>query len=178
MKRTLTEKKEYFSNLYDQSFDYVYSYIFARTAGGSGLTEEIVQEAFACAWQSFDRFSGKCSFGTWVCAIAKNKLCEHYRRELRKGAHELAVNGEFDKAESSADVEKSVLSNENRQAVIDVLAKIPEHYRYVLVLKYLDGMTMKQIAKVAGKTPKAVDGVIQRAKAAFEKEYSDMESRD
>ena len=178
MRQTISEKKDSFSELYGQSFDYVYSYIFTRTAGSRALTEEIVQETFASAWQALDRFKGKSSFSTWVCSIAKNKLWEHYRREIYREKHEHSGDGAFVYVKGGANIEKAVMEKETRRAVLETLNRLPAFYSYALIMKYIDGLSVKEIAKITGRTPKAVDGVLQRARAAFEKAYLSMEGSD
>ena len=171
-------KKEYFTDIYNQSFNYVYSYIFVRTAGNSQLTEDIVQETFAAAWSSLDSFNKKSTYHTWLCSIAKNKLCENYRRAIYKEKFELSDNDSFNEHASSFDLEKIVIDHETRLYVLEVLKGLNPLYRNALIMKYIDGLSVKEIAKVLGRTAKAVDGVLQRAKVAFEKSYLKMEGID
>jgi RNA polymerase sigma-70 factor (ECF subfamily) len=55
--------------------------------------------------------------------------------------------------------------------VFDCLNRIPEHYRTTLMLKYVDGKSVKQIAQLTDKSAKAVESLLQRAKSTFLKEY-------
>ncbi len=171
-------KKEYFTDLYNQSFDYVYSYIFARAAGNCQLTEDIVQETYAAAWLSLDRFDEKCTYRTWLCSIAKNKLRENYRKAIYREKHEIPDNESFNELVGSFDLEKLVLYHEMRSSVLEVLEGMCPLYRYALIMKYMDGQSVKEIAKVLGKTAKAVDGVLQRAKTVFERAYLKVEGSD
>ncbi|MBN2879483.1 MAG: RNA polymerase sigma factor [Clostridia bacterium] len=171
------KKKEYFTNLYNQDFDYVYSYIYARTAGNSQLTEDIVQETFAAAWLSINTFRQRSSSRTWFCAIAKNKLNEHYRKVMRKGKHELQADDELIDFAGDVDIEKVIIDSEARHKILDVMKAINPIYRYVLIMKYMEDMRIKEIARISGKTPKAVDSILQRAKISFKKEYYKSEGR-
>ena len=54
---------------------------------------------------------------------------------------------------------------------------MPEQYKIVLVLKYIDGKTVKEIAVIVGKSPKAIESILQRAKNAFVKSYSKYDTR-
>lgn len=171
-------RNEFFTNLYNQSFDYVYSYIFARVAGNSQLTEDIVQETFAAAWLSLDRFNNRSSYCTWLCSIAKNKLRESYRKAIYKEKLELADSDNLALQESGIDLEKIVIDNETRLNVLKVLEEMNPLYRYALIMKYMDGMRVKEIAGVLDRSAKAVDGILQRAKAVFEKAYFNVEGYD
>lgn len=171
-------KKEFFTDQYNQSFNYVYSYIFARTAGNSQLTEDIVQDTFAAAWLSLDCFDNKSSFRTWICSIAKNKLRESYRKAIYREKFEFPDSDNYLEIVSHFDLEQFVLDHETRLCVLNVLNEMNPMYRYALIMKYIDGLSVKEIAKVLGKSAKAVDGVLQRAKAVFEKAYLRMEGSD
>ncbi|MDF2672211.1 MAG: polymerase sigma factor, sigma-70 family [Clostridiales bacterium] len=164
-------KEDQFTEIYNQCFDYVYSFIYTRTAGNEKITEEIVQETFTAAWVSQDRFSHKSSYSTWICGIAKNKLYEYYRKKTTSEKHELVDNEIIEELSSSFNLEKIVLRNEESRSVIIALNNINTLYSYSLILKYIDDYTIKQIAQILARTPKAVDGILQRAKNSFIREY-------
>jgi len=172
------KKEQLFTGLYNQNFSYVYSYVFARTAGNGQLTEDIVQETFVAAWLSLDRFDNKSSFRTWLCSISKNKLREYYRSAIHREKIELPYNDDLAEHPSSFNLEKIVFDNETRLIVLEALNGMTPLYRYALIMKYMDGLKVKEIAKALHKSAKAVDGVLQRAKAAFEKEYLKVEGCD
>ncbi|MCX7772710.1 MAG: sigma-70 family RNA polymerase sigma factor [Clostridia bacterium] len=73
--------------------------------------------------------------------------------------------------ESAEDAETLVLTKESRAAVERALKAVHPVYRYTLILKYLDGYKVKEIARILGRTPKAVDGILQKAKLMFRKEF-------
>jgi len=175
MMQTAAKREEEFSRLYSESFDYVYAFVLARTAGDGRLTEEIVQEAFTAAWLSFDRFQRTSSFQTWACSIARNKLRESYRKAIRREKREFVFKEEPADLADESNLEETVLSRETRSAVLRALSELSPSYRYALILKYVDGLSVKEVARVIGRSPKAVDGVLQRAKAAFETVYKQTE---
>lgn len=171
-------KKEYFSDLYNRNFNYVYSYVFARTAGNGQLTEDIVQETVAAAWSAIDRFDNKSSYRTWLCSIAKNKLREYYRTATYREKYELPDDDAFIEYPDSYDLEEDVFDSETRLCVLKVLSEMPALYRYALIMKYIDGLKVKEIARILGRSAKAVDSVLQRAKASFAKAFIKMEGCD
>ncbi len=178
IRRGRENRSEFFTGLYNQNFEYVYSYVFARTAGNVPLTEEIVQEAFAAAWISLDSFNQKSSWRTWLCSIAKNKLRESYRKAIYKEKLEIADSDNIDDKASGFDLEEIVIGNETRISVLKALDEINPMYRYTLIMKYMDDLRVKEIAGVLGRSAKAVDGILQRAKNVFEKAYLMLESSD
>jgi len=172
------KKSEYFTDLYNQNFDYVYRYILARTAGNRQLTEDIVQETFTAAWSSIDRFDNKSTPCTWLCSIAKNKLRENYRNAIYKEKFEFPDSEGLAEYADDFNLEEIVFDNETQLHVLEILKGMSPLYRYVLIMKYIDELSVKEIAKTVGRSAKAVDGLLQRAKAAFEKAYLETEGRD
>ncbi len=162
-----TGSREKFIEIYHQSFDYVYSFVFARTAGDAQTSEEIVQETFTAAYASMNRFNNNSSYRTWLCGIAKNKLMDYYRRVASLQRKVMPGHIDISEVPSEWNIEEVVFMGERKQYVIKALASINPIYRYALVMKYLDGYSTKEIAGILKRSPKAVDGILQRAKSSF-----------
>ncbi len=171
-------KEEQFTRMYNENFDYVFSFIFTRTSCDAQITEEIVQETFTSAWLAHDKFQHKSRYRTWLCAIAKNKLFEHYRKKISQEKKQLS---EIDNLEEYADdfqIDSTVLNFETKTQVQEALKRLNSIYRYSLIMKYIDGYSVREIARQLNRTEKAIDGVLQKAKNNFIKEYLKLEKRD
>ena len=59
--------------------NYMYRYALARVADPE-TAQDLVQEALVAAIQAFERFQGRSSIKTWLIAILKRKIVDHYRR--------------------------------------------------------------------------------------------------
>jgi len=175
MPNDASQQQETYARLYLESFDSVYAFVVSRCAGDRRMAEEIVQDAFTAAWGSFDRFRGESSFQTWVCSIARNKLNESYRKAIRREAFEFPADDEMEQLASDVPLETEVLAHETQNDVQRALQSLRAPYRYVLILRYLDGYGIAEIARAMRRTPKAIDGLLQRAKAAFERVYTELE---
>lgn len=174
--------KKSFTEFYNRNFEYVYSYVYARTAGNTYDTADIVQDSFTGAFRAMDGFRGQSSERTWIMAIVRNKLFDWYRKQYGNKARfqneiqavEPEQMGDF---ESLYNVEDAVLKHETRNNVFAALSTINPDYRLVLVMKYLDDASVKEIAGVTGKTPKAVDSMLQRARAGFAAAYRRLDRK-
>ena len=62
-------------------------------------------------------------------------------------------------------------SNDPQLFVYETLARLPAHYRSVLEAKYLEGLTVNEIADANGSTPKAVESLLGRAREKFAEVY-------
>ena len=175
MPNDASQQQETYARLYLESFDSVYAFVVSHCAGNRRMAEEIVQDAFTAAWVSFDRFRGESSFQTWVCSIARNKLNESYRKAIRREAFEFFADDALEQLAVDVPLEAEVLAHETQNDVQRALQSLREPYRYVLILRYLDGYSIAEIARAMRRTPKAIDGLLQRAKAAFERVYTKLE---
>lgn len=163
-------KKELFINIYEKHFDFIYAFVFSRLAGNQDAVDDIVQETFFAAMKSLDNFKNNSSYRTWLCGIAKHKILNYYQRDLVKNDFTYLDQIEHDTQDYSVDF--YLLNSEKRKVVLDVLNKLCPSYRYALILKYIDEHSVKEISVMLNKTPKAIDGILQRARAEFIKEYS------
>lgn len=56
--------------------------------GDRSVTEDLVQETFLAAWNGRESFDGRSSLGTWLVAILKRKIVDHYRKSGRRPQEE------------------------------------------------------------------------------------------
>lgn len=130
-----------------------------RLAGARNDAEEIVQEAWVRAVERLDRFGGRSSFRTWLCGIVVNCHRERARRRLRDpepldvapAAKVVAFPGRRPKADT-IDVERA-------------LARLPDGYREVVVLYYLNGYTHREIGDLLGIDPGTSKSQLSRGRA-------------
>lgn len=166
-------KEEKFISLYKAFADEIYRYIFLRTGLDAPLAEDITQEIFIDVFKNMDGFKGLCSNRTWIFRIAKNRLFDFYRKQYRQkieftGIDDPLAAGLSDPGQDAEMLMESALES---RMVCDCLNRIPKHYRITLILKYVDGKSVKQIAQLTDKSAKAVESLLQRAKRAFMEEY-------
>ena len=69
----------------------------------------------------------------------------------------------------------SAETRERSERIAQALAALPEQYEAVLRAKYLELQTVEQIAAVRNETPKAVESLLTRARAAFRENFASQE---
>lgn len=117
--------------------------------GNYDLAADISQEAFLRVYKAIGRFDLQRNFYTWLYQIVVNLCIDHMRKEGGPRAARLddvAEPPDADAKPAGAGVE----SQEVREAVHQVLAKLPHNYKTVLVLRDLQGMTCEEIAGIVG----------------------------
>jgi RNA polymerase sigma-70 factor (ECF subfamily) len=142
----------------------LYGFVFARVGGDQAAAEDIVQETLFEAVKSAASFRGDAALSTWVCAIARRRLARYYERERRE---EVARSGLTLVPDAAGD---SVGEIEGREEMIRALGQLPPLHRQVLVLKYLDDLSVSEIAKVVDRSRVQVQSLLQRARDGLRRE--------
>jgi RNA polymerase sigma-70 factor (ECF subfamily) len=153
---------------YDAALPRVYSYLFPRTGGDHALTEDLTQQAFVRAIRARATYDGRAPIVGWVCGIARNLLTDHHPQRAREERSWLRVvvrQVEPDAAEPVAE----------RDAVLATLHRLPALQRVALVLRYLDGFSVRQVAAAIGKTESATESLLSRGRDGFRRDFDELD---
>ena len=165
--RELCEDDRAFRLWYDDAVPRVYGYVLARCGGGVPIAEELTQEAFVEAIRHRRRFDGRSDPLTWVIAIARHKLADHYRRLAREERRHLSL---VSSETVDGRVDDPIPEAEGREVVIRVLRAMPASQRAALVFRYLDDLPVPEIARRIGRSPSATESLLSRARDRFRRE--------
>ena len=156
-----------FRTWYDRSVPVVYGYLLHRCGRRPELAEELTQQAFVEAVRSRHRFRGQAGATTWVIGIARHKLVDHFRRAEREQRRlaplESLPPGLIGSSPNAPD------------EIDDALALLPSLQRAALVLHYMDDLSVRDVARVIGKTEAATASLLARGRDAFRKAYSEAD---
>jgi len=137
--------KEAFGILYKYYFPRIYRYCKANIYKDD-LAADICQETFLKAWKSLSKFTLK-DGGTiqaYFFRIARNLLIDLSRKkkEFSLAFYEDIVGDE--------DVNQNIDREDEIKKMKQVLAKLPEKERQILILRYFEDMSHKETAKIVG----------------------------
>jgi len=162
----LVRDEERFRAWYEATLPLVYRYLLARCAGDATLAEEITQQTFVQAIRHRDRFDGRADVVTWLCAIGRNRLVDHYRR----GGRDARRHDRLIETQPQAD-DAPWRAAEARDAVRTAVARLPADQRLALLFRYLDGMSVREVAAALGRSEKATESLLSRARDGFRRAY-------
>jgi len=140
----------------------------------------MVQDVFLHVFKGLNGFKGLCSERTWIYKITKNKLSDFYRKQYSQKVELIEMNNQIAEClgDPKQNVDEFLEQTFESQLVRDCLKSLPQQYKITLILKYVDGQSIKQIGELSHKTPKAVESMIQRAKNAFIKQYEILQEKE
>lgn len=155
---------------YDRYVDDVYRFVYHQVGGHHQDAEDVTQDTFITAIRNLDSFRGDSRVYVWLCGIAWRKASELRRRRDHTRTPRVAEEDELREFESASD-QLTVEDVAERQVVRDrvwqTLLALPQHYQQALTLKYLEGFTVSETALLMGKTEKATESLLTRARDAF-----------
>ena len=143
-----------------------------RLLAWSPDAEDVTQEVFLVALTKRASFQGRSSMATWLTRIAVNKCREHGRKV---SVRMRAVLGWFDRrrGEARGPADRAI-GREAGERVREAVAGLPRKYREAIVLRCLQGMTGREMARAVGITPGAADVRLQRARAMLKRSLADL----
>jgi RNA polymerase sigma-70 factor (ECF subfamily) len=156
-----------FESWHRRTLPRVYSYLLSRCAGDVTLAEELTQQTFIAAIDRRSRFDARSDTVTWLCGIARHKLADHFRSVERDQRRQMRM--EVRQLHLGTDSPGAGL--DDRAAITEALRALPASQRAVLVFVVLDDLSVADAARLIGKSPKATESLLFRARESFRRAY-------
>ena len=150
--------------LVDEVGPVVFGYVFARVGGDRSAADDVVQDTFLEALRSASTFRGESKVATWMCGIARRRVLRHFEAERRQTAGLEMLDANPADRVDTLDVGRVV---DDKDEVVRALGRLPLLHRQVLVLKYLDDISVADIATQLDRTPVQIQSLLQRARVGL-----------
>ncbi len=152
--------------------DWIYGVVRRRLMPRAEFVEDVMQEILLAAWQALPNFRQESSLRSWVLGIAHHKLDDYYRRRIL----ETNLSEEDDESEQSIPTpafEEQLDSAAQQERIEQTLAELPEAYSLALLWRYRDEKSAREMAELTGKTEKAIERLLARARQSFRRRWID-----
>jgi|SRR5687768_10797599 len=155
--------------------DAVYAYARHRLAPRADLVDDVVQEVFLAALNGLASFAGQSSLRGWLLGIARHKIEDVYRQRLRlPQALDEVTAGDEPSLSTIFSFDEQIDAARARAKTRQILAQMPERYGLMLLWRYWEQRSAREMAEAIGTTVKSVERTLARARARF-KELWDKE---
>ncbi|MEO0223658.1 MAG: RNA polymerase sigma factor [candidate division WOR-3 bacterium] len=151
------EKIKIFNSIIENYSEYVYNMIY-YTVLDEEDAKDLTQEVFYKIWKGLDNFRNEASLKTWIFKITQN----HLKNYLKSKKIKRILSLEFLFEEKNRDFESKDYYLSER--IESLLSKLPEDYRRVLVLFYIDGFNIKEISEILGTKEGTIKSKLHRAR--------------
>lgn len=152
---------EAFGVLYERYVDRVYRYIAYRTSS-QALAEDLTAEVFLNAWKSIERYEDRgYVFSAWLLRIAHNEVTDYYRKKQAT-----VPLPEADVPRTSSHSPGALVELlEEQQTLVAAMNQLPDEWRQVLILRFVEEFSFEEVAAVLGKSSGACRVIQHRALA-------------
>ncbi|HMX39518.1 MAG TPA: sigma-70 family RNA polymerase sigma factor [Saprospiraceae bacterium] len=156
------QNSAYFTELYRRYAGKVFAKCISMLSD-EGLARDATQEIFIKVLLNLSKFTEQSSFSTWIYSITYN-YCIDIIRKKKKMPLQFTEDVSRVSSEAVVDIPDSVLLEMKQERLEKVLDLLPEGDRAILMMKYIDDMSIKDIGDLLGKTESAIKMQIMRAK--------------
>ena len=148
-----------------------------RLLGWRADVDDVVQDVFLAAYQALPEFRGQSRVSTWLTTIAINACRNHLRKRKRwvqwfrsqaRGAEPILIPV----------AGKALTDCETHAQVREFVRQLPEMYREVVVLRYLEEMGIAEIATVLDLAKNTVEVRLSRARVMLRETLGPLMERD
>lgn len=159
--------------------DYLFNYAVVRVSDAE-IAKDLVQETFFAGLKSAKNYKGDAAERTWLIAILKRKVIDHYRKiNSNKGKAEVRMSYssssdsegdwlEEQVADPFSTLENSAIENEELgSAIHSCISKLPKKQAQVFKMKTIQGVSTEDICNELGINPSNLWVMIHRARTAL-----------
>ena len=168
-----------FRQFFNRYYPRVYRFCVRRMQ--QDAAEDVAQIVLTQAVRKISSYRGEAALFTWLCQIARNQISAFYRANSRHRHLVALEDSESIRAEVESLPADPIFSPENvatqsqrQQLVALILDHLPGHYGAILEWKYIEGLSVEEIAERLETTAIAVQSMLARARPAFQKQYHSL----
>ena len=172
------KEPEAFGLLYDEYYSAIFGYVLKRTVD-IDLTKDIVSETFLKALKNIQGFKWKnISFSFWLFRLASNETVNFFRK---KKTASLTQN--INPVSKDNPLEETIRAGEelkNHQDFLEISRKIrnlPEKYQEVIVLRFFEEKSLKEISEILNKREGTVKSLLYRGLEQLRKQFLPPDNR-
>ena len=171
----IVEKRDtdLFGKLYDRFAKRVYNkcYGFARSEAEA---EDLTQDVFLMLFIKLPSFKGKSKFSTWLYSFTYNFCVNYVNRNKGRKMSDKSVQVDQEEYRLTEEVPDEQLLELKAQRLAEAMEEIPPEDKSLLLLKYQDGASIKELTELLEIGESAVKMRLKRAKAKLVEQYNTL----
>ena len=162
-----------FGEFFESHFPALFRFAMPRVAHDAQVAEDVVQAALCSAVRKLASYRGEAALLTWLCTFCRHEISAHFEKvsrvppmvELLDDIPE--VRAALESLRPAERPEAALQRNETSRLVQIVLDRLPGHYGDALEWKYIDGLSVAEIAERLNVSMKAAESMLTRARTSF-----------
>jgi RNA polymerase sigma-70 factor (ECF subfamily) len=152
--------------LYLRYADNIYGYV-CSIVRDEHEAEDVTQQIFAKLMTAVQRYEPRSvPFSAWILRIAHNASIDHMRARRAVPCEEVR----------SPELEDASLQRDRASDLKTAIAKLPEEQREVIVMRFVLGLSPREISDRIGRSEDAVHGLQHRGRITLRRELTSLQS--
>jgi RNA polymerase sigma-70 factor (ECF subfamily) len=173
-RRLSSGEERAFDEFFDGHFPGLFRFALARLDGDEDAAEEVAQATICKAIAKIGTYRGEAALFTWLCAFCRHEIAASYRSRGRAAAQvdliedNPQVRAALESLGAAYDAPDEALARTEIGRLVQVaLDRLPAKYGHALEWKYVEGLSVREIAARLELSPKAAESLLTRAREAF-----------
>lgn len=137
-------------------------------------SEDLSQEVFVSAWKRLGELREPAKLRQWLCGIARHRIADVVRREVRRGGRPASLDVMEEKAAELSDPADQAVSREEEALLWRALGRMPENYREPMILFYREQQSVAEVAEQLELTEDTVKQRLSRGRAMLREEITSV----
>jgi RNA polymerase sigma-70 factor (ECF subfamily) len=152
-----------FAQLYDRFVDRIYRYIYYKV-GSKSDAEDLTAQVFLKAWEAIGHYRlTERPFSAWLYRIAHNLVVDHFRTRRDSVPIDDLINSD----EKDTDLDSLTQRHLTAETLRRAIRRLTIDQQQVIILRFLEGYSTEEVAKIMGKGQGAVRTLQHRALAGL-----------
>jgi RNA polymerase sigma-70 factor, ECF subfamily len=178
--RLVRGERAAFDEFFNEYYPKLYRFVKRRLPSDSATCEDVAQATLCRALESLHGYRGEAALMTWLCTICRRELSARWREyqgwaaapALAEDDPEIRAALESLLASEQGDPLLATSREQVRQSILTALDYLPAPYAEILECKYLRDMSIGEIARQMGRSSKATESLLTRARDAFREAFA------
>ncbi|OGZ69202.1 MAG: hypothetical protein A3D35_03285 [Candidatus Staskawiczbacteria bacterium RIFCSPHIGHO2_02_FULL_34_9] len=159
--------KEQFGQIYDQYIEKIYRFVYLKV-NSQEVAEDITSKVFLNGWQSYSKNPSVQNMNAFLYRIARNSVIDYYRESDRTKLVSLESVAEF--ADAGTSVHDRAALSSDLEEVKFAIGKLKKDHQDVIILHYLEDMSIQEISEVLDKSLVSVRVTLHRGLKALKEQ--------
>lgn len=164
-----------FGALYLRYLDAIYRYVRFRV-GNTGDAEDLTEQVFLKAWEALPNYRLRgVPFLSWLYRIAHNAVVDFHRRAASEAPLAELASPAADSHSQGPGALDRLIEESEISLLADAIRRLPEDQQQVIVLRFIEGLSHAEVARVINRSQGACRVLQHRALAALHRLLTEAE---
>ena len=162
----MANKKKEFGKIYDEYIDKIYRFVFLKVSSQE-VAQDLCSDTFLKCWEVYNNGTKIDNIQAFLYRIARNLVIDHYRQ---KGRMQFVSTESLPIIDPNPGLEEKLALNSDVELIKAAIPNLKEDYQNVVIWRYLDDLSIPEMAKMMDKSEEATRVTLHRALRALKEQ--------